>query len=118
MDMEDSNEDERKDGADGEEDEDEDDAARQTLIRGPVLPSPGCWGSCVRLVDPSDAYSTIDCVKMGRNEAAVCCASVRFHSRGGESLLAVGTVTGKIAHPLGHRESHVALYRVVNGERL
>ena len=43
---------------------------------------------------------------------------VRFHFRGGESLLAVGTVTGVAAHPLGHRESHVALYRVVNGELL
>ena len=116
--MEDSEEEEKKDGADGDEENDEDDAVRQTLLRGHVLPSPGCWGSCVRLVDPSDACSTIDCVKMGRNEAAVCCASVCFHSRGGEILLTVGTVTGMTAHPLGHRESHVALCRVVNGERL
>ena len=56
MDMDDSDEEEKKDGADGEED----DAVRQTLIRGPGLPSPCCWGSCVHLVDPSDASSTID----------------------------------------------------------
>ena len=55
---------------------------------------------------------------MGRNKAAVCYALVRFHSRGGESLLAMGTVMSMIAHPLGRRESHVALYRVVNRERL
>ena len=53
---------------------------------------------------------------MGRNEAAVCCALVRFHSRGGESLFAVWTITCMTAHPLGHRESHVALFWVVNGE--
>ena len=57
-------------------------------------------------------------MEMNRNEAALCCASVRFHSRGGESLLAVGTVTGMTMHPLSYKESHVVLYRVVNGERL
>ncbi|EJK63291.1 hypothetical protein THAOC_16062, partial [Thalassiosira oceanica] len=39
-------------------------------------------------------------------------------SRGGESLLAVGTVTGMTMNPLRHKESHVVLYRVVSGERL
>ena len=55
---------------------------------------------------------------MGRNEAALCCTSVRFVSRGGESLLAVGTVTGMTMLPLNQKESHVLLYRVLNGERL
>jgi len=119
MDMEDSDDEEKKDGVDDEEDdEDDDDNTRQTPIRGPIPSEKGRWGSCVRLVDPADACSTLDCVEMNRNEAALCCASVRFHSRGGESLLAVGTVTGMTMHPLGHRESHVVLYRVVNGERL
>ena len=39
-------------------------------------------------------------------------------SRRGMSLLAVGTVPGTTAYPLGHRASHVSLYRVVSGERL
>ena len=118
MDMdEDSDEEEKKDGGGEEEDEDDDDA-RLTPIRGPIPAEQGRWGSCVRLVDPANACSTLDCVEMNRNEAALCCASVRFHSRGGESLLAVGTVTGMTMHPLSHKESHVVLYRVVNGERL
>ena len=83
-----------------EEDEDEDNQTRLTPIRGPFPAEQGHWGSCVRLVDPSDACVTLDCVEMNRNEAALCCASVRFHSRGGESLLAVGTVTGMTMHPL------------------
>ena len=122
MDMDDSDDEEKKDSSDIEEDEDEDededDDTRQVPIRGPIPSQPGRWGSCVRLIDPANACSTLDCVEMNRNEAALCCASVRFHSRGGESLLAVGTVTGMTMHPLRHKESHVVLYRVVNGERL
>lgn len=123
MDMDDSddddaNMDEKKEDDDEEDDDEENDLARQTPIRGPVPAEKGCWGSCVRLVDPSDGCSTLDCVEMDRNEAALCCASVRFHSRGGESLLAVGTVTGMTMNPLRYSSSHVILYRIVNGERL
>ncbi|KAL7443975.1 hypothetical protein ACHAXH_009885 [Discostella pseudostelligera] len=120
MDMEDSGdeEEEKKDGGDDEEEDDEEDDTRLTPIRGPVPAEQGRWGSCIRLVDPANACLTLDCVELNRNEAALCCASVRFHSRGGESLLAVGTVTGMTMHPLGHKESHIVLYRVVNGERL
>lgn len=115
----DANNEEKKDGEEEDDDEDEDDInSRLTPIRGPVPSNKGHWGSCVRLVDPHNACSVLDCVELNRNEAALCCASVRFHSRGGESLLAVGTVTGMTMHPLGHKESHVVLYRVVNGERL
>lgn len=110
--------DEKKEDGDDEEDDEENDAARQVPIRGPVPAEQGCWGSCVRLVDPSDGCTTLDCVEMDRNEAALCCASVRFHSRGGESLLAVGTVTGMKMNPLRFSSSHVVLYRIVNGERL
>jgi splicing factor 3B subunit 3 len=120
MEMDDcSDEDEsRKSREEGYYEDESDDATRFTPIRGPVPAEQGCWGSCVRLVDPSNLCCTLDCVEMSRNEAALCCASVRFHSRGGESLLAVGTVTGMTMHPLNHKESHVILYRVVNGERL
>jgi splicing factor 3B subunit 3 len=55
---------------------------------------------------------------MGRNEAALCCTSVRFLSHGGESLLVVGTVTGMSMLPLKQTASHVLIYRVINGERL
>ena len=112
----DANNEEKKEEAD--EDDEDDINSRLTPIRGPVPSGKGQWGSCVRLVDPQNACSTLDCVELNRNEAALCCASVRFHSRGGESLLAVGTVTSMTMHPLGHKESHVVLYRVVNGERL
>ncbi len=106
---------------DGEEEEEEDEdelEARKTPLRGPIPPGGTSWGSCIRLVDPSDSCSTLECLELGRNEAALCCASVRFHTFGGESLLAVGTVTGMTLHPLKQTASHVALYRIVNGERL
>lgn len=100
-----------------EEDDEEERESRRTPIRGPIA-GPGRWGSCVRLLDPSDSCATLDVVEMQKNEAALCCASVRFHSRGGEALLAVGTVTNMTLHPLKQTASHVALYRVLNGERL
>ena len=127
---EDSDDDEEKpakvDGDDEEEEEEEDDdddeddiLARSTPVRGPIPPlSTPSWGSCVRLVDPSNACDTLDIIEMGRNEAALCCCSVRFHTRGGESLLAVGSVSNLTFHPLKQSSSHIALYRVVNGERL
>lgn len=109
-------EDEKKDDGSDDEDPEEKEATR-TPIRGPVPPGPGHWGSCVRLLDPSNNCDVLDCVEMGRNEAALCCASVRFHSKGGEPLLAVGTVTGMKMHPLKQSASHIVLYRIVNGNR-
>ncbi|GKY94241.1 hypothetical protein MPSEU_000389900 [Mayamaea pseudoterrestris] len=91
--------------------------SRKTPIRGPLPAEDGHWGSCIRLVDPANSCATLDCIEMGRNEAALCCATVRFHSKGGEPLLAVGTVTGMTMHPLKQTESHVVLYRIVNGDR-
>lgn len=102
---------------DDEEEEEEEKESKKTPIRGPVPSGPGHWGSCIRLLDPSNNCSSLDCIEMGRNEAALCCASVRFHSKGGEPLLAVGTVTGMTMHPLKQIASHIVLYRVVNGDR-
>ena len=121
MDMDDSDdeaEDKKEEENDEEAEDEEEKAARATPIRGPVPPGPGHWGSCIRLLDPGNACATLDCLEMNRNEAALCCTSVRFHTRGGESLLAVGTVTGMSMNPLKQTASHVILYRVVNGDRL
>ena len=120
MDMDEgSDEDEEAKAGDSEDEEDiEERAARSTPIRGPLPPEPGHWGSCIRLLDPADSCKTLDCVEMNRREAALCCCSVRFLTRGGESLLAVGTVTGMTMNPLKQTASHVGLYRVVNGDRL
>lgn len=97
-----------------EENEDEDEEeARGTPIRGPVPDSPGTWGSCIRLLNPRAGCSLLDRIELKNNEAALCCASVRFHSKGGESMLAVGTVTEMTMHPLQHKESHIHLYQVI-----
>jgi len=117
-DGEDENDSKEKSKNDDELNADGETELRTTPIRGPYPPSQGYWSSCVRLVDPSNGCETLDCIEMGRNEAALCCASVRFHSRGGEALLAVSTVTGMTLHPLKQTMNHIALYRIVNGERL
>jgi splicing factor 3B subunit 3 len=122
MDMEEDSDDEGAKKEQGEHEDDDEDAdereARKTPIRGPVPATEGHWGSCIRLLDPLNSCATLDCVEMGRNEAALCCASVRFHSKGGEQLLVVGTVSGMKMHPLSHIASHIVLYRIVGGGRL
>ncbi len=120
MDIESDDDDEdenKKEDSDEEEDEEEKEA-RKTPIRGPVPDTPGHWGSSICLLDPSNGCSTLDRIELEQNEAAFCCTSVRFHSSGGESLLAVGTVTGMSMHPLKHTVSHIILYRVGPGGKL
>ena len=111
-------EEEKKEEDDDEEDEEERKAACATPICGPVPPNQGHWASCVRLLDPTNSCATLDVVELAQNTAALCCCSVKFHSRGNEALLAVGTVTNMSLHPLKHTEAHIVLYRVVGGERL
>mmetsp|Transcript_22189 Transcript_22189/g.33209 ORF Transcript_22189/g.33209 Transcript_22189/m.33209 type:complete len:1312 (+) Transcript_22189:182-4117(+) len=118
IDSDEEDENEKKDEEDDSDEDEEEKEQRTTSIRGPIPGLPGHWGSCVRLLDPNDGCSTLDCIELGRNESAFCCASVRFHSRGGEALLAVGTVTGMTMHPMKYSASHIVLYRVVNGNRL
>jgi splicing factor 3B subunit 3 len=122
MDMDEGSDDEgaakekKEDAEDGDVEEEEKES-RKTPIRGPVPILAGSWGSCMRLLDPTNNCATLDCVEFNKNEAALCCTSVRFHSKGGEPLLAVGTVTGMTMHPLKVETSHIALYRIVNGDR-
>jgi len=115
-----NNDEEKKEEDDEEEDEDEEEkkAACATTICGPVPGKEGHWASCVRLLDPTNGCATLDVVELAQNTAALCCCSVKFHSRGNEALLAVGTVTNMTMHPLKNTEAHIVLYRVVNGERL
>lgn len=117
MDMDDDSDNEGGEGDGGgggdEDDEGEEEReAKRTVIRGPIPSSKGNWGSCVRILDPANQCATLDCVEMGRNEAALCCASVRFHSKGRESFLAIGVVAGMTMHPMKQRGSYILLYRV------
>ena len=118
MDMDDDSDNENEAGGGGGEEEEEDDGdldERRTAIRGPIPSGKGNWGSCVRILDPANQCATLDCVEMGRNEAALCCASVRFHSKGRESFLAIGVVAGMTMHPLKQAGSFILLYRIVGG---
>ena len=52
------------------------------------------------------------------NATKICCASVRFHSNGGETLLAVGTATDLYMYPLRQSASHIVSHRIVNGKQI
>lgn len=127
MDMDDDSDDDKpkeekklesQEEEDGEDQDEEEKLARTTFIRGPIPSKPGTWGSCIRLLDPSNSCTTLDTVELHQNEAAICCCSIRFHSRGNEPLLAVGTASNMTLHPLKCTAAYVVLYRVINGDRL
>ena len=115
--MEVDSDDEDKNEENNEDEDENEEDIRDTPIRGPVPAEPGRWGSCVRLLDPADSCKTVDTIELNRDEAAFCCATVRFHSKGGESLLAVGTITGMTIDPMKTKESHILLYRVIGGTK-
>ncbi|PSK51964.1 hypothetical protein B9Z65_3231 [Elsinoe australis] len=83
------------------------------------------WSSCISVVDPlaeAEQEAVLSTVTLQDNEAALCCAMVPFESRGGETLLLVGT--GKnmptSISPVQNRVSgSVHVYSVVDsGKRL
>ena len=118
MDMDEDSDNEGGDAKKEDEDEEDDEEGleeKKTAIRGPIPSGKGNWGSCVRILDPANQCATLDCVEMGRNEAALCCASVRFHSKGRESFLAIGVVAGMTLHPLKQSSSYILLYRILAG---
>ncbi|KAG5179960.1 putative spliceosomal protein sap [Tribonema minus] len=99
--------------ADGNEDEDEEEEeAMQMPIRGPVPPGPGKWASCVRLLDPAQG-TTLECLELGNNEAALSVCPVTFHSRGGEVFIAAGTAKDLQFHPRSHGGCFVHIFRVL-----
>jgi len=89
------------------------DTSRKILVRGPIPPSEGRWGSCVRLIDPSAGLSTCDIVELSGDEAAVSVCAVQFHSRSTEEvLLAVGTTEGLTMHPMRSKVSFFSFRHV------
>jgi len=98
-------------GENGEHDEDEE--LIQMPIRGPLPPFPGKWASCVRLMDPING-TTLECLEMDNNEAALSVSPVTFHSRGGEVFIAVSTARDLKLHPRTHSGCFIHIFRVLD----
>ncbi|CAB1113081.1 unnamed protein product [Ectocarpus sp. CCAP 1310/34] len=98
---------------DEEEEEDDDEAAAAMMpIRGPLPPQDGSWASCIRLLDPVEG-TTVECLELDDNEAALSVAPVAFHNRNGEAFVAVGTAKSLTFHPRGHEGCFVHMYRIL-----
>ncbi|CAM9692315.1 unnamed protein product [Ectocarpus sp. 13 AM-2016] len=96
-----------------EEDEDDDEAAAAMMpIRGPLPPQDGSWASCIRLLDPVEG-TTVECLELDDNEAALSVAPVAFHNRNGAAFVAVGTAKSLTFHPRGHEGCFVHVYRIL-----
>ena len=67
--------------------------------------------ACVRVVDPR-ALQTTHCLELGNNEHAVSIATVKFHDRGGEALVLVGTVKDMTLHPRSCSTGCVHVFRL------
>ena len=57
---------------------------------GRVKAPAGTWGSCIRIIDPTQ-NSTVAVIPLDNNEAAFSIAVVPFSARNGELFLVVGT---------------------------
>jgi len=106
-----------KDKAGGIEEEAAVNALRSTPVRGPLPSSSTSWASCIRLIDPTSSATLSEPLELDKNEAAMCCCNVQFHSRSGEPLLAVGTVTSFNVTTQDFSAAHIHLFRMV-GDRL
>ena len=85
---------------------------------GTLKAPPGCWASCVRLVEPI-SLKTLDIVELENNESAVSINLLSFAGHEGELILIVGTVKDMIFQPKSFSACFLYAFSFVeNGTRL
>jgi len=99
----------------GEEEADEEAAAKSKMLIGPPKGLPGQWASCIRLIEGVNG-DTLDLVHFEENEAAFSLAAVTFTNTGQEYLV-VGTVKDMTLYPRTISAGFLYTYLVINGGR-
>ncbi|GAM20196.1 hypothetical protein SAMD00019534_033710, partial [Acytostelium subglobosum LB1] len=78
----------------------------------------GKWRSYIRILDPI-SYRTLDLVRLEQDEAAFSLATVIFHDKDGEVMLAVGCGKRLQLNPRQCDAATIHMYRFINnGQRL
>ena len=102
-------------GMDVDGDGDDDGKIPPVPMRGPLPPTQGHWGSCVRVVEMKTGQ-TLDLHDMVDNTAALCACSVSFATRPEEVFIAVGTAQALTLHPRRAKACSIRLYKLTSGK--
>ncbi|KAL1695035.1 CPSF A subunit region-domain-containing protein [Schizophyllum commune] len=80
---------------------------------GRVKAPAGTWGSCIRIIDPTQ-NSTVAVIPLDNNEAAFSIAVVPFSARNGELFLVVGTAANTRVSPRTCSSGYLRTYQFTN----
>ena len=91
----------------------------QVANAGGVYGENGEWASCIRVIDPAQ-MSTLHCIELDNNEAAISAAVVSFESwTEKRSILCVGTTKGLKFYPRTSEANFIKTYEFdTNGKEL
>ncbi|RKP05741.1 CPSF A subunit region-domain-containing protein, partial [Thamnocephalis sphaerospora] len=70
----------------------------------------GKWASCIRILSPFEG-TTLQLIELDGNEAALCVATVVFHSQPESVYLAVGTAVDMTLSPRSCSKGYIRLYK-------
>lgn len=90
----------------------EESTALRAELLGLARGHPGQWASCIRLVDPS-SLSTLHCLELDNNEAALSVAIAGFESSPElGALICIGTAKGLKFNPREHECGFIRVYKI------
>jgi len=75
------------------------------------------WASCIRVID-AVSLQTLERLELADNEAAFSLCTCRFHDKGDESYVVIGTAKNLKIHPRSCSQGYISVFRFVEGRSL
>ena len=75
------------------------------------------WASCIRVID-AVSLQTLERLELADNEAAFSVCTCRFHDKGDESYVVIGTAKNLKIHPRSCSQGYISVFRFVEGRSL
>ena len=75
------------------------------------------WASCIRVID-AVSLQTLERLELADNEAAFSVCTCRFHDKGDESYVVIGTAKNLKIHPRSSSQGYISVFRFVEGRSL
>ncbi len=83
----------------------------------PIPETQDKWASCIRVVDAT-TLQTLERLELADNEAAFSICTCRFHDKGDESFVVIGTAKNLKIHPRSCSQGFISVFRFVEGRSL
>lgn len=75
------------------------------------------WASCIRVID-AVTLQTLERLELADNEAAFSVCTCRFHDKGDEAFVVIGTAKNLKIHPRSCAKGYISVFRFVEGRSL